>query len=88
MKYRKKPIEVNAWQITDRVREPDWVVDYRHDGKGIYWDRLSPDAVWIIIPTLEGFMKAHCGDWIIQGVKGELYACRKDIFEETYEATQ
>jgi hypothetical protein len=37
------------------------------------------------IDTLEGRMQAKAGDWLIKGVKGELYPVRRDIFEETYE---
>ena len=37
------------------------------------------------IKTLEGTMKANKGDWIIKGVKGELYPCKPDVFEMTYE---
>lgn len=37
------------------------------------------------ITTLEGTMIAFPGDYIITGIKGEVYPCRKDIFEETYE---
>ncbi|WP_219350129.1 hypothetical protein [Helicobacter sp. 11S02596-1] len=39
----------------------------------------------VIIPTLEGDMKANIGDWIITGVKGEQYPCKPDVFEKTYE---
>jgi hypothetical protein len=39
----------------------------------------------LYIETLEGTMKADNGDWIIRGVKGELYPCKPDIFEATYE---
>lgn len=38
-----------------------------------------------IIPTLEGEMKASVGDWIITGVDGEVYPCKPEIFEKTYE---
>lgn len=38
------------------------------------------------IPTLEGPITASPGDWIIRGVKGELYPCKPDIFDATYEA--
>ena len=41
--------------------------------------------VEIIIPTLEGDMKASPGDWIITGVNGEQYPCKPDIFEKTYQ---
>lgn len=39
----------------------------------------------IDIRTLEGTMTALYGDWIIKGIKGEIYPCRNDIFEATYE---
>lgn len=39
----------------------------------------------VTIGTLEGDMTAYQGDWIIRGVRGELYPCRSDIFAETYE---
>ena len=38
----------------------------------------------VFIETLEGTMKANKGDWIIKGVKGELYPCKPDVFEMTY----
>lgn len=38
----------------------------------------------VYIETLEGVMKADKGDWIIKGVKGELYPCKPDVFEMTY----
>lgn len=39
----------------------------------------------IIIPTLEGDLKASKGDWIITGVNGEQYPCKPDIFDKTYD---
>jgi hypothetical protein len=41
-----------------------------------------------IIKTLEGEMTVSPGDWIIQGVNGELYPCKPDIFEKTYEPVE
>lgn len=35
--------------------------------------------------TLEGVQKARKDDFIIKGIRGEIYPCRRDIFEETYE---
>ena len=40
------------------------------------------------ICTLEGTMHADVGDWIITGVKGEMYPCKPDIFEKTYEPAE
>lgn len=47
------------------------------------WEIRAPYS--LVIPTLEGDMLANPGDWIIRGVKGELYPCKPDIFEATYE---
>lgn len=41
-------------------------------------------AIW----TLEGIHLVNHGDWIIQGINGELYPCKPDIFEKTYEALE
>lgn len=43
---------------------------------------------YVSILTLEGRMRAECGDWIIKGVKGEFYPCKPDIFEATYDAIE
>ena len=48
--------------------------------------RKNPNgSMFIEIPTLEGIMKAAPGDFIIKGVNGELYPCKADIFEKTYD---
>lgn len=44
-----------------------------------------PEDGTMLIDTLEGSMTARSGDWVIRGVKGELYPCKPDIFEATYE---
>ena len=78
MKYRKKPIIINAIQYDgDNLLEIITFV-----GKGLAED-LVDDI--LIIPTLEGDMKASKGDWIIEGVNGEFYPCKPDIFEKTYD---
>lgn len=58
---------------------PRWLIDACNDGTIIVRDKDT------FIKTLEGEMKVNDGDWIIQGVKGELYPCKPDIFEATYE---
>lgn len=40
------------------------------------------------IKTLKGVMRGEYGDYIIQGVKGEIYPCKPDIFEATYEEAE
>jgi hypothetical protein len=51
----------------------------------IIFKRENGIIVEAIISTLEGTLVASNGDWIIRGVKGELYPCRDDIFKMTYE---
>lgn len=85
-KYRKKPVVIDAFRLGDDW--PDWfhekhiqnaVTTHNEDDR---W-RGGPD--YALIHTLEGTMRAEKGDWIIRGVKGELYPCKPEIFEETYE---
>jgi len=81
MKFRKKPVVITARQLTDvsllGIRR--WLGGFVTD---CVWDSYQKH---IVIQTLEGDMKAVVGDWIIQGVKGEFYPCKTDIFEQTYE---
>lgn len=80
MKYRKKPVVIDAIQWTGD-NEPE-IMKFTN-GIAIADDNPSPD--YLTIPTKEGNMKADLGDWIIKGVKGEFYPCKPDIFEATYD---
>ena len=82
--FRKKPIEVEAYQFDNRItnRVPYWLSRARADG--LVSVQTHP-TLKMTIKTLEGEMTASEGDWIIKGVKGELYPCKPDIFEQTYE---
>ncbi len=86
-KYRKKPVEIEAFQITDALTlqdAPRW-----------FWDAVERDEIRILemdggydgceIQTLEGKMTAKKDDYIIRGVNGEIYPCKPDIFKKTYE---
>lgn len=87
-KYRKKPVVIEAWKF-DSFQFPDWMAgSHGHDPYSEFTDgpQLQADGEAILIQTLEGTMTANRGDWIIKGVKGELYPCKPDIFEATYEA--
>jgi hypothetical protein len=75
MRFRKKPVEVDA------IR---WNGDNLDDIRRFTGIQYG-DVKELIIPTLEGDHTARVGDWIIKGVKGELYPCKPDIFEMTYE---
>jgi len=88
MKFRKKPVVIDAVQWTGHnLRE---VIDFTglHESANKwtwqeYCDVVDRDGLKIF--TLEGPMHAFKGDWIIKGVKGEFYACKPDIFQMTYE---
>ena len=84
MKYRKRPIEVEALQIHGNVSE---IKEFIGENGDTYFNNLM-NRTAVTIHTLEGNMKATDGDYIIKGVKGEFYPCRKDIFEETYELVE
>lgn len=90
MKFRKKPVVVEAVQFTR-----EWAESCLLDGvDGPFglpalgsWNAQTRIVhnVYLSIRTLEGTMTASVGDWIINGVKGELYPCKPDVFAETYE---
>jgi len=82
MKYRKKPVEIEAVQwVSDNIEQ---VYEMLGDNLIINTDE-DKDEVKHFINTLEGKMEMSWGDYIIKGVKGEFYPCKPDIFEMTYE---
>jgi len=84
MKYRKKPVEIEAIQFNGSNLEE--IKSFSGDViKNQIIERRLNGENFIIIPTLEGEMKANKNDYIIKGVKGEFYPCKPDIFELTYE---
>lgn len=102
MRYRKKPVVVEAVRFTgtsrcgaDIVR---WAVENGADAEfhPFLADHFKGDPkVYVAHPdpymrivTLEGTMVASVGDYVIRGVKGEFYPCKPDIFEQTYEVAE
>ena len=85
MKFRKKPVVIEAKQITDMGRLVSISVWLDAFGVGNVID-LKEETLGI--QTLEGMMTASMGDWVIQGVQGEFYPCKPDIFEQTYEVAE
>jgi len=79
VKFRKKPVVIEAFQY--RAGEQDGSVAADVVAGNVRY----PEDDCMLIRTLEGEMRAEPGDWIIRGVKGELYPCKPDIFERTYE---
>ena len=89
MKYRKKPVVVEAVQLLES--NPGEAIDFigRERIATASWEGRREEAVLTIgIRTLEGVMTAHFGDWIIRGVAGEVYPCKPEIFEQTYEPVE
>lgn len=87
MRFRKRPVEVEAtrWDgtVADATRIIDWVLG--GGGTARYVDEGGQPAS-LHIDTLEGPIHwANEGDWIIRGVAGEFYPCKPDIFAATYE---
>lgn len=84
MRYRKKPVEIDAFEYGFGER-PEWFTEaimngdvYEQGGEGFY----------CTIKTLEGEMRGNKGDYIIKGIKGEIYPCKRDIFEASYEQVE
>ena len=98
-KFRKKPVVIEAFQMTkerrwDNSEWPDWLnMAWNRDyGENAMWP--SPDhpdhpdhesAAELVCGTLEGVHRIDWDDWIIQGVHGEIYPCKPEIFGETYD---
>jgi len=79
VKFKEKPVVVEAIQWTGRNRV-EVAKFIRGDALEINDTTLFPgDAMFI--ETLEGMMRADKGDWIIQGIKGELYSCKLDTLK-------
>lgn len=98
MKFRKKPVVIDAVKVVYAEKlgggrldcspfseMTDWLVAAAESGVLTESTKGARDYAVLNIKTLEGTMEATPGDWIIRGVKGELYPCKPDIFELTYE---
>jgi hypothetical protein len=90
MKFRKKPVMVDALQWTGE--NWDELCRFARDRSGVLvLDGPYPNHD-VRVKTLEDGKGesqvehvASCGDWIVKGVRGEFYAVKPEIFEETYE---
>ena len=79
--YVKKPVVVEAYQFDGNIRSID---NFPISEVGKFKVSSENGQYYLIIPTLEGYMKAVAGDWIIKGVNGEFYPCKPDIFKQSY----
>lgn len=80
MKYRKKPVVIDAIQFDGQ----------NHDElRTFVGPQLAMnDGITLSIKTLEGEMLVSVDDYIIKGIKGEFYPCKPNIFESTYELVE
>lgn len=89
MKYRKKPVAIEAFKYDGDLKGsdgkyyvPDWAVSAFENGIMHYVsDDGEKTPIELYIDTLEGTHHVSVGDYVIRGVKGELYPCKPDIFE-------
>lgn len=88
-KFRKKPVVIEAVQYDGTEKSVDEFLN-----RDFVAPLVNPDVIFKIgggeclISTAEGVVKAVAGDWIIRGIKGELYPCKPDIFAATYEPVE
>lgn len=86
MKFRKRPVVIEAIQFDGTVESGIRIRQaYERDDIQVIMTGQHINGGNLSIPTLEGVMNASPGDWIIQGVSGEIYPCKPDIFAKTYE---
>jgi len=83
MKYRKKPVVIEAMEFTEDSKDRvfNWVTCNREAD-------FMDGAPVLRIQTTEGVMTARFGDFVIKGIAGEFYPCRSDIFAATYEPAE
>lgn len=86
MKYRKKPVVIEALQFLDNAQSIDSLSNFITDQDLII--SYKENEPKLLLNTLEGELQASVGDYIIKGVNGEFYPCKPDIFEKTYEIVE
>lgn len=86
MQYRKKPVVIEAVQMTDEMRKnfgpfPDWALPHL---EAVRTEKIHNSEA-VFVKTLEGLMHVSVDDFLIRGIKGEVYPCKPDIFAATYD---
>lgn len=80
--YKRKPIVIKAFKITEKwinENKKQWNIEKSNE-TGV---TITSDGA--IINTLSGVTKADIGDFVVQGVEGEFYPCKPNIFHKIYE---
>ncbi len=95
MRYRKKPVVIEAVKLEDNKKSIINAIEFVYNigmetsvlGMDFEINKVRSDG-GLIINTLEGNMLASFGDYIIKGVQGEFYPCKPGVFAETYELVE
>lgn len=97
MKYRKKPEVIEAFQMTqqrrtDRSEWPGWLnqawLRDRSSACSLFPEKEGTEYGHLCIGTREWLIRIDWNDWLIKGLKGQIYACKPDIFDATYEKVE
>jgi len=85
--YRKKPVVIVAHRIGDDGWPAEIWEGINRNEIVLHLERNDAGVIigHVDVMTLEGVMRGDVGDWVIQGIKGEFYPCKNDIFQATYE---
>ena len=89
MKYRKKPVVIEAFQWTggpEQEDDPEWIIEAIKSKVAWFENAGTPD-VKFMIQTLEGVHEASVGDYIIRGIAGEIYPCKPDVTKVSMDVT-
>jgi hypothetical protein len=87
-KYRKRPVIIEAMRFgahTEALPFGDLHAWLSEGGCSFRLGQAMDGPVFMLISSLEGWMRAEIGDWIIRGVEGEFYPCKPSVFAATYE---
>jgi hypothetical protein len=86
-KYRKKPVIIEAVQVLpENINKLNALTNGGSRDATYYWEDGKLNH--IVVKTLEGSMIANINDYLIKGISGELYPCKPDIFDKTYELVE
>lgn len=98
MKYRKKPVTIEALQLTEknilqvyRFINGEDSVKLNCNMANDRWEdykNICKENGGLRLKTMESDNEtqiASFGDFIIKGIQGEFYPCKPDVFEQTYE---
>ena len=85
LNYRKKPVVIQAIQWDGSLHGGELIAEAFGVAVQVHAEKDDPRPPRLVCATLEGLLSATPGDWIIRGVKGEVYPCKPDVFAATYE---